>query len=84
MSFAKLPRKILKKKTYHGICLPLFSLHTFQSDGGGGFLDLIPLIEWIASLGWDVVQLLPLNDSGKDPSLIVSSLLSPSIQFISP
>lgn len=55
-------------KHHHGIYLPLISLITSESCGNGEFLDLIPLIDWLASLGMDVLQLLPLNDSGKDPS----------------
>jgi 4-alpha-glucanotransferase len=53
-------------KNHHGIALPLFSLWT--QKGPATFLDLIPLIDWCASLGFDVVQLLPLNDTGDDPS----------------
>lgn len=34
----------------------------------GEFLDLIPLITWCASLHMQIIQLLPLNDSGQDPS----------------
>jgi len=51
---------------HHGIAVPLFSLHSHSSGGIGEFFDLIPLIRWCHSLGIDVVQLLPLNDTGKD------------------
>jgi 4-alpha-glucanotransferase len=53
---------------HHGIAVPLFSLHTKESGGIGEFLDLIPLIKWCASLGFDVIQLLPLNDTGHTTS----------------
>ena len=53
---------------HHGIQVPLLSIRTEKSSGNGEFLDLIPLIDWVASLGMDVLQLLPLNDSGRDPS----------------
>lgn len=53
---------------HHGINLPLFSLHSSTSCGIGDFLDLLPMIDWCASLGWDGIQLLPLNDSEEDPS----------------
>ncbi len=53
---------------HHGICLPLFSLKTHKSSGIGEFLDLIPLIDWCKSLGFDLIQLLPINDTGADPS----------------
>jgi len=54
--------------SHHGICLPLFSLRTKKSSGIGEFLDLIPLIHWCKKVQFDCIQLLPLNDSGNDPS----------------
>jgi len=54
--------------SHHGLNVPLLSLHTKKSAGCGEFLDLILLIDWCKTLGMDVVQLLPLNDSGFDPS----------------
>lgn len=53
---------------HHGINIPLFSLHTDHSSGIGEYLDLLPLIQWSASIGLDVIQLLPLNDTGLDAS----------------
>lgn len=53
---------------HHGICLSLSSLRTRKSCGIGEFLDLIPLIDWCKSIQFDCIQLLPLNDSGDDPS----------------
>lgn len=47
-----------------GIVIPLFSLHSKNSCGIGEFPDLIPLIEWCQKIGFDVIQLLPLNDTG--------------------
>lgn len=55
-------------KQHHGINLPLFSLHSSQSHGIGEFPDLIPIIDWCKSIGFDVIQLLPLNDSGHQSS----------------
>lgn len=55
-------------KHHHGICTPLFSLVSTKSCGIGEFFDLIPLINWCQDIGLDVVQLLPLNDSGQDAS----------------
>jgi 4-alpha-glucanotransferase len=52
----------------HGISIPLFSLRTYKSCGIGEYLDLIPLIDWCHERGFEVIQLLPLNDSGNDPS----------------
>jgi 4-alpha-glucanotransferase len=53
---------------HHGIAIPLFSLHSKASCGIGEYLDLIPLIHWCRDVGMDVIQLLPLNDSGDDAS----------------
>ena len=60
--------KKVGKRHHHGINIPLFSIHTKSSCGIGEYTDLIPLIDWISSTGFDVIQLLPLNDSGPDPS----------------
>jgi 4-alpha-glucanotransferase len=56
--------KKIEAKPHHGIAIPLFSLHTNQSYGIGEFTDLLPLIDWCTSIGFDVIQLLPLNDTG--------------------
>ena len=53
---------------HHGIDLPLSALHTKDSCGIGEFYDLIPLIDWVAKIGFDVIELLPLNDSGDETS----------------
>ncbi len=52
----------------HGIALPLSSIRQENGHGIGEYLDLIPLIEWCKETGFDIIQLLPLNDSGHDPS----------------
>jgi 4-alpha-glucanotransferase len=49
---------------HHGICLPLFALHSKKSCGIGEYYDLIPMIGWCKEIGMDVIQLLPLNDMG--------------------
>ncbi len=51
-------------KNHHGINIPLFSLHSENSHGIGEYTDLIPIIDWCKSIGFDVIQLLPLNDTG--------------------
>lgn len=53
---------------HHGIALSLTSLHSGKSTGIGDFFDMIPLIDWCSEVGFNVIQLLPLNDSGDDPS----------------
>lgn len=54
----------LGAQDHTGIDVPLLSLHSQHSSGNGEFLDLIPLIDWLAKNGMDVLQLLPLNDTG--------------------
>lgn len=55
-------------KHHHGINLPLSALHSAQSCGIGEFFDLIPIIDWCKQIGFDVIQLLPLNTTDNDPS----------------
>ena len=53
---------------HHGMNVALFSLLTEKSSGIGEFYDLIYLIDWCKDLQLDVIQLLPLNESGHDHS----------------
>lgn len=56
------------ERHHHGINLPIFSLHSKKSCGIGEYPDLLPLIPWVRSLGFDIIQLLPINDCGPDRS----------------
>lgn len=53
-------------RQHHGIDIPLFSLHSRESCGIGEYPDLLPLIPWCKALGIDIIQLLPINDTGND------------------
>lgn len=55
-------------RPHHGLCLPLFSLRSHTSSGIGEFSDLLPLISFCREVGFDLIQLLPLNDTGGEPS----------------
>lgn len=55
-------------KNHHGIAVALFSIHSKASSGIGEYLDLIYLIDWCREIGFDVIQLLPLNDTGLETS----------------
>lgn len=55
-------------KHHHGVNIPLFSLYSESSGGIGEFTDLIPLMEWCSRVGLDIIQLLPVNDTGHDTS----------------
>lgn len=46
-----------------GIVVPLFSLHSKNSDGIGDFTDLKRLVKWASKVGMSCVQLLPINDT---------------------
>lgn len=56
------------KNPHHGVCLPLFALRSKKSCGIGEFTDLFPLLDWCKVVGFDTLQLLPLYDTGDDPS----------------
>lgn len=60
--------KLIDIKPHHGINIPLFSLHTKNSSGLGEFLDLKPVIDWCKKIGFDIIQILPINDTGPEPS----------------
>ncbi len=65
---------------HHGINIPLFSLHSNNSCGIGEFLDLKLLIDFCKCIRFDIIQLLPLNDSGYENSpynAISSKALNP-------
>lgn len=53
---------------HHGFVLMLSSIFSKNSCGYGEFLDLLPMIKWAKSIGFDFFQLLPINDSGLDNS----------------
>jgi 4-alpha-glucanotransferase len=65
---AKSQWELIGIKPHHGINIPLSSIHTKNSCGIGEFFDLIPLIDWCEELSLDVIQILPINDCGNDPS----------------
>ena len=51
-----------------GIAVPVFSLRSRESCGTGEFADLIQLGTWCQAVGLDLIQILPVNDTGADPS----------------
>ncbi|HSX13049.1 MAG TPA: 4-alpha-glucanotransferase [Chlamydiales bacterium] len=72
--------KTIGLTSHHGIALPLSALHTKNSHGIGEFLDLIPLIDFCKEIGFDTIQLLPINESGYDQSpytILSSTALNP-------
>lgn len=55
-------------KNRHGFAIPLSALRSKQSCGIGEFTDLLPMIDWCRKVSFDIIQLLPINDTGPDPS----------------
>lgn len=55
-------------KDHHGINIPLFSIHSENSCGIGEFLDLKLLIDFCEKVSMSIIQLLPINDTGLEPS----------------
>jgi len=55
-------------KHHYGVNVPVFSLKTEKSSGIGEYLDLLPLIDWVSRVGYDVIQLLPINATNMDNS----------------
>ncbi|MDR3001956.1 MAG: 4-alpha-glucanotransferase [Fibromonadaceae bacterium] len=51
-----------------GVGIPLFSLRSKESVGIGEFLDLVPFGQWAKKCGLDLIQLLPVNDTGEESS----------------
>ena len=49
-----------------GVAVPLASLRSERGLGVGDVADLHGLVDWCAAIGASVVQLLPLNDMGRD------------------
>src|SRR5574344_2416581 len=51
-----------------GVAVPLFSLRSKNSIGIGEFLDLIPFASWAKYCDFNVIQILPVNDTGNESS----------------
>jgi 4-alpha-glucanotransferase len=62
MRFAPLDRY------FTGVSIPVAALRTAESCGVGEFADLPPLGSWCRAAGLEVIQLLPVNDTGGNSS----------------
>ncbi len=51
-----------------GVAVPLFSLRSKADIGIGEFLDLIPFAGWCKLCDFNIIQLLPVNDTGAEAS----------------
>jgi 4-alpha-glucanotransferase len=51
-----------------GVAVPVSGIKTRMSTGIGEFLDMKLLADWCEKTGLQMIQILPINDSGDDPS----------------
>mmetsp|Transcript_55312 Transcript_55312/g.115704 ORF Transcript_55312/g.115704 Transcript_55312/m.115704 type:complete len:839 (-) Transcript_55312:278-2794(-) len=51
-----------------GMAIPVSGIKTGDSTGIGEFLDLKKVVDWCTKTGLQLIQILPINDSGEDPS----------------
>jgi len=51
-----------------GVSVPVSGIKTRDSTGIGEFLDLKKMVDWCTKTGLQLIQILPINDSGEDPS----------------
>ncbi|MEO5357472.1 MAG: 4-alpha-glucanotransferase [Nitrospirae bacterium YQR-1] len=62
MKFGKITRFLT------GVAIPVFSIKTEDNCGIGDFIDLIKFAQWCKRANIDVIQILPVNDTGMDSS----------------
>lgn len=56
------------ERFHSGVAVPLTAVRTRAQLGVGEFSDLPVLAQWAASIGLDLVQILPVQDTGSDAS----------------
>jgi len=57
-----------EKKLHTGVAIPVGALTGADSCGCGEFADLPQLGGWCKDTGLDIIQILPINDTGTNPS----------------
>ncbi len=75
------------EKPIAGLLAPLFAIRTENDLGIGDVDGLRQLVDWAADLGFELIQLLPINETGNDHSpynAISSVAIDPTTIFISP
>lgn len=74
-------------RDHKGFVIYIPALRTKQSCGIGEYLDLLPMIDWAAEVGFDIIQILPINDGGTDPSpynALSAFALNPTLLSLTP
>src|SRR5881275_3730395 len=59
---------LLPEKKIAGVLVPLFALRGEEDLGIGDVAALQEFIDWVAGIGFKLVQLLPINETGTDNS----------------
>src|SRR5215471_3008270 len=75
------------EKKIAGVLVPLFALRREDDLGIGDLCALREFIDWIAEIGFTLVQLLPMNESGADnwPYNAISSMaIEPTTLYLAP
>jgi 4-alpha-glucanotransferase len=75
------------EKKVAGVLVPLFALRREDDLGIGDLGALREFIDWIAELGFTLVQLLPINETGADDSpynAISSMAIEPTTLYLAP
>jgi 4-alpha-glucanotransferase len=74
-------------QTIAGLLAPLFAIRSENDLGIGDVDGLRQLVDWAADIGFELVQLLPINETGNDNSpynAISSVAIDPTTIFVSP
>jgi 4-alpha-glucanotransferase len=75
------------EKKIAGVLVPLFALRQEDDMGIGDLGALRDFIDWVAEIGFTLVQLLPINETGEDNSpynAISSMAIEPTTLFLAP
>ena len=75
------------EKQIAGLLAPLFAIRTENDLGIGDVDGLRQLVDWAADIGFELIQLLPINETGNDHSpynAISSVAIDPTTIFVSP
>src|ERR1700677_4612148 len=75
------------EKPIAGLLAPLSAIRSENDLGIGDVEGLRQLVDWAADIGFELVQLLPINETGNDHSpynAISSVAIDPTTIFISP
>jgi len=79
--------KLSPENKIAGVLVPLFALRGENDLGIGDVAALREFIDWIAGIGFKLIQLLPINETGSDNSpynAISAMAIEPATLHLSP